>query len=415
MRFAWLKSRHWWAVHLRWWGGDTRLLLRRTFAEYSDDHCAALAASISYYVFFSIFPLAILFVSISGLVLTNDSVRAGVVDDIFDFLPLSEDEGRADLETAIDGVATSLSIIGLVSVFGLLWAASGMMGSLRHALNQAWDIDFRRPFLRGKFFDLLMVMGAGGLIMLSIASTIFLQVARRVSDGVADFLGPLGAGTAFSFELFAVVVPFLFSLATFMFIFKIIPNVRTRFRDIWPGALLSALLFELVKNGFAVYLRYFGDYDAVYGSLGAVIAFLFFIYISASIVLLGAEMAAEWPRVMHGHYDKSLAPAAVGPSAPLRRRVKTGLAGLIRHTEEMPEHIADTSRGDARRQRRADLVDARRRAADAGESVDNGEIDDSVDSADAASEPTASAPPDPEPDVEPDPSDPADPRSGAAP
>ena len=384
---------HWWAVHLRWWAGDARLLLRRTVHEFSDDHCPQLSASISYYVFFSIFPLAILFVSVSGLILTNDSLRGGVVDDLFELLPLSEGEGRADLENAVEGVATGFSAIGLVSIFGLLWTASGMMGSLRYALNQAWDTEFRRPFLRGKLVDLLMVLGAGTLFTLSIGATIFLQVARRVSDDLSGALGPLGVGAAGGFEGFAIVTPFLISFATFMFVYKLIPDVRTRFRHVWLGALLAALLFELIKNGFALYLRYFGNYDAVYGSLGAVIAFLFFIYLSSIILLLGAEVASEWPRVLHGHYDETLTRTKAGQGAPLRRRLSATLGRLVHHEAEIPLHISDPSRGQQRQQRKADEVARRLREQEpgAGESP-------AAEPPDEASDEAPDEPPDEPPD-----------------
>lgn len=358
MRFAPFYWRHWWAVHLTWWSSDVRLLLRRTAQEFVEDRCTQLAASISYYVLFSIFPLTILAVAISGLILTDDSLRAQVVDDLFDVLPLSADEGREDLEDAIDGIATGLSAIGLLSLLGLAWSASGMMGALRHALNQAWDIESRRPFVRGKLLDLVMVTGVGLLIGASIAATIVLQVARRVSDRVADALGPLGGSATFSLEVIAILVPLVISFITFMIIFKVVPDVRTRYRFIWPGALLSAVLFEVVKNGFALYLRNFGNYDAVYGSLGAVVAFLFFVYISANIVLLGAEMAAEWPRVMHGHYDAGLEQAKQPHDASRRRRLRSALRGLVQREEETPEHIPDLApgeaRGEARRRRKAE-------------------------------------------------------------
>ena len=99
MRFDAHEWRHWWAVHLRWASGDARLLFRRTAQEFIDDRCTQLAAGIAYYVFFSISPRAILLVSISGLILTDESIRQDVVDEIFSALPLSEGEGREDLET----------------------------------------------------------------------------------------------------------------------------------------------------------------------------------------------------------------------------------------------------------------------------------------------------------------------------
>ena len=369
--------RHWWAVHLRWWHDDVLLLMRRTLREFRDDYCTQLAAGISYYVLFSIFPLAILAISISGLILTDDSIRADVVEELFDVLPLSQDEGREDLERAVDSVATGLSAIGLVSILGLLWAASGMMGAVRHALDEAWDLHYRRPYMRAKLIDLLMVMAVGLLVGASIATTVFLQVARRISDGVSDFLGPLSAGADVGIEIIAVLVPLTVSFAAFSFIYKVLPSVRTRWREIWPGALLAALLFEVVKNGFAFYLRYFGNYDAVYGSLGAVLAFLFFVYVSANILLLGAEMAAEWPRVMHGHYDEELARGEGGTSAPWWRRLLAGLLGLVRADDEPPDAVEDRQAGAARRDRRLDEV--RRRVSDADGVTDGAAAEDSAD------------------------------------
>ena len=119
-----------------------------------------------------------------------------------------------------------------------------------------------------------------------------------------------------------------------MVLFKFVPSVKTRFRSIWPGALLAAVLFEGVKNGFAIYLRYAGNYDVVYGSIGTVVAFLFFVYVSANIMLLGAEMAAEWPRVIHGYYDdvpedEVQKRESAEPREPLWRRLRGGADGFV--------------------------------------------------------------------------------------
>jgi uncharacterized BrkB/YihY/UPF0761 family membrane protein len=77
-------------------------------------------------------------------------------------------------------------------------------------------------------------------------------------------------------------------------------------------------LFEVAKNGLALYLRRFADYDRVYGSLGAVVAFLLFVYVGANVVLFGAEIASEWPRIIHGHYDEELERMGVGSDPPSR-------------------------------------------------------------------------------------------------
>ena len=357
---------HWWAVNARWWWRDIRVLVRETVREFGDDQCPQLAAGISYYVLFSVFPLALLFLAISGLVLANESLRGDLVDNLFDVLPLSEGEGREDLESAIGGLTTGISLAALVSVVGLMWSASGMMGALRRALNQAWDTDYKRAFLHGKLMDFARVLSLGLLLGLSVGATIFLQVARRVSDDLSDALGPLGSGATLSLEIVAVFVPLLISFITFMVVFKVVPSVKTRFRSIWPGALLAAVLFEGVKNGFAIYLRHFGNYDAVYGSLGTVVAFLFFVYVTANIMLLGAEMAAEWPRVIHGYYDDlpendvpeddAQKRESAEPREPLWRRLRGALTGLFRGDERAPDHIQNAAGREVRRRRKADEI-----------------------------------------------------------
>lgn len=336
------------AVRARWAGRDSLLLLKRTLSQFSSDHCTQMAAGISYYVLFSIFPLAIFLAGISGLILRNDALRADLLDGIVQALPLSEGEARGDIENSIDSLGRGFSLAAIVGLGGLLWSASGMMGSLRFALNQAWDSDYRRPFAVAKAVDLLMVLGVGVLLAASIAATVVMQVARRVSGELSNWLGPLGSGATLGVELVAVLVPLMLSFGTFLLIYKIVPGVRTSFAHIWPGALLAAVLFELVKNGFAIYLSYFGNYDAVYGSLGAALAFLFFVYVSANVLLLGAEMAAEWPRVTHGWYDDvPQQPRAEGERGGITGR----LLGLFRDVQPAPPDVEDTPLAARRRER----------------------------------------------------------------
>ena len=360
MRERWLYWRHWWAVHLRWWWSDATLLVRRSVQEFLDDRCTYLAAGISYYALFSIFPFVILFVSISGLVLQNEGLREELIAELTEALPLSEDEGRDNIEELVDGVATSLSALGLLSVIALIWSASGMMGAIRRALNEAWDTEFRRPFLQAKLLDLAMIIGLGVLVMLSLGATLFLQVARRASESLSDALGPAGAGAAIGFEVLAVLVPLLLSFGVFLTLYTVVPAVQTHFRHVWPGALMAAVGFEVVKNAFAIYLATFGNYDAVYGSLGAVTAFLFFVFLSANIMLFGAELAAEWPRVIHGHYDATLDRP---PGGSTRKQLVAAAKGLFVASSPMPKHV-EAEAGTARKQQKAEHVErelARRR------------------------------------------------------
>ncbi len=306
----------------------------------------------SYYVFFSLFPLAILVVSIVGVLLTDNSLRRDIVDGLFDLLPLQSGAGREDLESLIDPIASGRSTVGLVSILGLIWAATGMMSALRFSLDSVWDLEFRRPFVRGKLVDLVLVLGVGTLLTLSIAATAALQVGREVSDSFSDNLGPFGGDATGFFNLIAVLLPFLLTWLTFSIIYAIVPSVTVRKRDVIGGALVGALLFELLKFGFSVYLRNFSNYDAIYGSLGAAIALLFFVYLGACVLLFGAEIAAEWPRVMHGHYDEDELADESEPVS-LLQRLRDVAAGQLQHEQEAPANAPRAEARAARRQRRA--------------------------------------------------------------
>jgi membrane protein len=336
-------------LHLGWWRTDLALLAKRSVSEFRDDHCAQLAASMSFYVFFSLFPLAILVVSISGVVLTDDSLREDVVDGLFELLPLQSGAGREDLEELIEPIARGRSAVGVISILGLIWAATAMMSALRFSLNTAWDLEFRRPFVRGKLVDLGLVLGAGGLLTLSIAATAVLRVGTDVSDSVSDSVGPFGGEANGFFRLVTVLLPFLLTWATFTMIYKIVPSVMTRVRDVVAGALIGALLFEALKHGFAFYLGNFSSYDAVYGSLGAAIALLFFVYLAACALLFGAEIAAEWPRVMYGHHDDE----EEEEPPTLRQRVIEAASRQLVHDQSNPANMPDEESQAARAARRA--------------------------------------------------------------
>ncbi|MDE2966748.1 MAG: YihY/virulence factor BrkB family protein [Chloroflexota bacterium] len=354
LRRRWSGWRRWLVLHLGWWRTDLQLLAKRSVSEFLDDHCAQLAASMSYYVFFSLFPLAILVVSIAGVLLTDDGLREEVVDGLFELLPLQSGAGKEDLEELIEPIADGRSAVGVISILGLIWAATGMMSALRFSLDTAWDLEFRRPFVRGKLVDLGLVLGVGGLLTISIGATAVLQVGRDVSDSVADSLGPFGSEASGLFRLFAVLLPFLLTWTTFTIIYKVVPSVTTRIRDVVAGALVGALLFEALKHGFAFYLRNFSNYDAVYGSLGAAIALLFFVYLAACVLLFGAEIAAEWPRVMYGHYDDEddEAEEETGPTT-LRERVRQAAARQLIHDQPIPTNAPDEGARTARQERRS--------------------------------------------------------------
>ena len=256
------------------------------------DGCTQRAASISYFALFSIFPIAILCVAVLGLVANDASARTEVVNFLLDRLPLTPDDGRAQLERAMLRVTrevTGFSILGIVT---LVFAASNVMGSIRQALNAAFGVQDNRPPFQAKLWDFLMVFVFGVIVTASLGLTLVDRLVQDTDNGLLTALQALGR-----------FVPLLLAVLLFAGMYRFVPAVRPRWGGIWPGVLLASIGYVLAQRLFALYLGHFANYGAVYASLGAVVAFLVFTYIVAFVTLLGAEFASEWPKVRAGEYD----------------------------------------------------------------------------------------------------------------
>ncbi len=280
--------------------------LARAVSAFGRHRGSQFAAAIAYHVLFSLFPLSIVLVSILGLVLQDDEARREVTDWLLDRLPLSDAAG-IDLERAVAGIASPLSLAGLAALAGLIWSASGMMGAIRSALDAVWHEGPRRPAGRAKLFDLTLVAVVGVLVLASIGLTVLLRVVTDV---------------AVAGELSRLVVPLALTFATFALCYRYIPSASPGFRAVWVGALVGAVGFEAAKTAFSIYLANVSRFNLIYGSIGAVLAFLFFVYLSAFTFLLGAEVAAAWPGA-----DRP----GPGPPRTLRQQLASALRGLFVH------------------------------------------------------------------------------------
>ncbi|MFC1871841.1 YihY/virulence factor BrkB family protein [Chloroflexota bacterium] len=180
--------------------------------------------------------------------------------------------------------------LGLLSLLGLFWSGSAMFSAMSRSINRAWDIHRDRPFYIRKLRDLVMALSTGIMFLLSMGATSVFTIMRRV-----DF--PVLAVTV---NLAGRSLAFFLVLTIFLLIYKYIPNTTIRWRDVWPGALLVAVLFEIARSSFVLYLDNFANYGLVYGSIASVIVLLVWIYFSAFILILGAEFSSEYIRMRHG-------------------------------------------------------------------------------------------------------------------
>lgn len=274
-------------------GGEMAVrVLARAAVNFVDDRCSQHAAAISYFALFSLFPLTLLAVSVFGIALRDLDTRANMTDLIVGALPVAA-PNVADSLRAVAHLGPTLTLISLA---GSLWAAGALSGSVQRAINVAFNVRRTRPMLWAKLLDYLLLPVLGVVFLGSIVATAAWRVIAVNASDIELLQGR--AGTLI--WLGSIAIPALGTFVTFLLLYWLLPNRSVAIRYLWPGALLAAALFEAVKAGFATYLAHASSYDVVYGSLGGVVALLFWVYVSANILLFGAEVAAEMPHVLHG-------------------------------------------------------------------------------------------------------------------
>ena len=264
--------------------------LPRAVEDLFRDRCPQYAASISFHVLFSLFPLTIVLVSVFGLVLQDEELRQRVISELLDVLPVSE-EGQANVQSSIEGIASPLSAIGFVSLIALLWGASGMMASIRIGLEAALKVDRGRPAAHAKLVDFVVVGAAGVLVLLVVGLSAFAAFFSRLADRITR---EIGVEANLSGVLLRDGVQLVVIGVMALLLYRFIPARKLRTRGAVAGAALTAIGTWGAARILAVIFADFSRYNLIYGSLAGVMTFLFFVYVVALILLLGAEFAYAW-------------------------------------------------------------------------------------------------------------------------
>jgi membrane protein len=295
--------------------------LPRAIEDMFTDRCTQYAAAIAYRVLFSLFPLTIALVSIFGLVLQDDELRQKVINELIDLLPVSQ-SGQGNIQHSIEQIATPLSAIGLISLVALLWGATGMMASIRLGLEAAMKVDRGRPAARAKLVDFVLVAAAGVLVLVVVGLSAFGAFFSKLTERFTEWAGiatPSGLLLRDGVQLVAIGV-------TVLLLYRFVPARKLRRRGALAGAMLTAVGVWGATKVLAIVFSDFSRYNVIYGSLAGVTTFLFFVYVVAWILLLGAEFAYAW----------SQPPGPPGP--PLRAQLLGVVRGLFVHSEE-PEDV----------------------------------------------------------------------------
>jgi membrane protein len=261
----------------------------RGVTELYDSDGLTHAASIAYYALLSLFPFVLLMLSVIGSITADASDRDRVVAFVFEYFPRQFEF----ITGQIDAFRASTLRIGVGGTIGLVWASLGFFNAVTSAVNHAWAVEKRRSFLKHRLVGFLMLLSAGGILLIAIAIVSAAKVAQsrwfgtlQVRSTMIDWVSGVMANQLATLLLIGCVA----------LIFYFIPNTRVRFRDVWPGAILVGLLWRGALAAFSWYARDFASWNVIHGSVTVAVVFLLWIYVCAVILLYGVEMTAAYAR-----------------------------------------------------------------------------------------------------------------------
>lgn len=275
-------------------------LLKQTGSRFLDDDCATMGAAIAYYTTFSLAPLLLIVISIVGLVFGRQAVQHEIQTQIQGLIgPGPASEVGSMVQNA--GQHSSTGVVGAaLGILALLFGATGAFSQLQTSLNQIWHVkpDPRtggiRNFLAHRILTFGMILAIAFLLVVSLAVSAALSAFGSFVSGFLPqgFSGPLLQAIGFVVSL-AVIT------ALFAAMLKWLPDVAIRWRDVWIGAFITALLFTIGKFLIGVYLGHSGA-ASTYGAAGSLVLIVLWIYYSSLIFLAGAEFTAVWAEARSG-------------------------------------------------------------------------------------------------------------------
>ena len=262
------------------------------------------AASIAYYSLLSLFPFLLLVFSLLGSVTRDDPDRIAVLTFVFRYFPTQidfvEEQLNAFIRTRVE--------VGMAGALTLVWASLGVFGAITSAVNEAWGVEKQRSFWKHRMVSFLMLVAAGLVMVLALLAITAVQVAQATWFG--EMLARFTWLTAFQSIAFRYLATILLIVGVGL-VFYFIPNAKTRFRDVWVGAILTGVLWRLAFDGFAWYIGRNRGLTDLHGSIAAVVVFLLWVYVSSIILMYGVEFTAAYARLRRRRPDEM--PAAPTP------------------------------------------------------------------------------------------------------
>lgn len=267
--------------------------IKRAFKEFQKDNATDWAAALTYYSVLSVFPGIIVLFSLLGVLGQYPETTNALLDIVADLGPASTvDTLRGPIEDVTRDTGGAAALLG-VGTLGAVWSASGYLGAFARASNAIYEVEEGRPFWKMRPQQVGMTV-----VMISLLAVI--AIGLVVSGPVAESIGNvIGVGstavTVWGIAKWPVMILLVAFLCAILFYWA--PNVEQRkFRWISPGSLFAVVIWIFASGLFALYVSQFASYSATYGSLGGIVSFLLWIWISNNALLLGQELNAELER-----------------------------------------------------------------------------------------------------------------------
>jgi len=256
-------------------------LFWQALKKFNDDNGFFLSSGIAFNILINMIPFIILLLAVVGAYLYNDQE---VLFHIRAYLKSVAPAIDPQVMSGIMDVIQKRQTIGIIGFIGLVWFSTWVFGSLRIALNIVFRVEKPRWIVRALGVDLLMVGVIGILFLINITLSSFITILQ-------NYQGWILATTIPAFQwMLEYLLPFLFTYCVFWLVYMIIPNRTIHFKPALKVALFSSLFWELAKHLFAWYVLNIGTYSIFYGSLSALIIFVFWIYYSSAILVMGGEL-----------------------------------------------------------------------------------------------------------------------------
>ncbi|HTE65649.1 MAG TPA: YihY/virulence factor BrkB family protein [Candidatus Binatia bacterium] len=303
------------------WSGSHRFarVARRAVAGFIEHEAPSNAGSMAYFAMLSMFQLLVLGVVALSYIVGEGDARRFVVDQVQAGSPIDAETVGA----VIDAVIDSRGGISLFGVVFLVWGALGIFSAMSKGISRAFAVGKPRPFLQDQLLGLTLMAITGLLGVASIAIGIVTGIIQTAAGDAASAVpgGELALGAI------GFVLPLVLIFAAFVVLYRIVPNRPVTIREVWPGALVAAVLWTVLRIGFTWYATSIARYDTAFGPISAGVSLLVFLYFASLVVLFGAEVARA--NVLESEAAKEVVAAPSDdpvepPSDPLHARVAEG-------------------------------------------------------------------------------------------